>query len=271
MTHGSSEADSEDGQSTPPSASEETPVPDTAPRAHTVILDWLEDELRGGRVRVGAKLPGERALAERFGISRASVREATRILDAMGLVRSSTGSGPTAGAVVVSEPSAALGWALRMHVATQALPVSDIVATRVLLETEAARFAASRHSDAALGDDPRRAAMAQAATLLERMDDPALPRDVFHELDAQFHITLAALSGNVVTETIMASLRQAVVGYVHEAVGALADWDAVRRRLQDEHRGILAAVDARDGELAAASLREHILGFYALATGDLAD
>ena len=84
-------------------------------------------------------------------------------------------------------------------------------------------------------------------------------------------ITLAALSGNVVTETIMASLRQAVVGYVHEAVGALADWDAVRRRLQDEHRGILAAVDARDGELAAASLREHILGFYALATGDLAD
>ncbi|GEO95052.1 FadR/GntR family transcriptional regulator [Kocuria turfanensis] len=81
----------------------------TASRMYTVVLDWLEERLRSGEISVGDKLPGERQLAEEFGISRASVREAIRILDAMGLVRSSTGSGPAAGAVVISEPSAALG------------------------------------------------------------------------------------------------------------------------------------------------------------------
>ncbi|TFI14413.1 FadR family transcriptional regulator, partial [Micrococcus endophyticus] len=70
------------------------------------MLDWLEGELRSGRIQVGDKLPSERTLAERFGMSRSSVREAGRVMDAMGLVRSATGSGPRAGAIVVSEPSA---------------------------------------------------------------------------------------------------------------------------------------------------------------------
>ena len=115
----------------------------TAPRAYSVVLDWLEEQLRSGEIVVGDKLPGERALAEQFGISRASVREATRILDAMGLVRSGVGSGPNAGAIVISEPSAALAWALRMHVATKALPVRDLVQTRLVLETQAARDGAA--------------------------------------------------------------------------------------------------------------------------------
>ena len=83
----------------------------TAP-AYTVVLDWLEQQLRSGGLRVGDKLPAERALAEDFGISRASVREAVRILAAMGLVRTATGSGPQSGATVISNPSAALGLSL---------------------------------------------------------------------------------------------------------------------------------------------------------------
>lgn len=255
-------------------------MPDAAPRAYTLVLDWLEERLRDGDVRVGDKLPGERALAEQFGISRTSVREATRILDAMGLVRSSTGSGPASGAVVVSEPSAALGWALRMHVATQALPVADIVSTRVLLETESARLAAACAGATAdgqelLGDDVpanadatgrrRQDLLAQAGALLDRMDDPDLPHEVFHELDAQFHILLAGLSGNVVMETMMTSLREAVIGYVQEAISSRADWPTVRDGLQRDHRRILAATRAGDGEAAATALREHILGFHALA------
>ena len=119
----------------------------TAAPAYTIVLDWLEAELRSGAVVVGDKLPGERTLAERFGISRASVREATRMLEAMGLIRASAGSGPNSGAVVVSEPSAALGWALRLHIATRSLPMADVVAARVLLETDAAQAAALDQGD----------------------------------------------------------------------------------------------------------------------------
>ena len=87
---------------------------------------------------MGGRLPAERSLAEQLGVSRTSVREAIRILEAMGVVRAGVGSGPDAGTVVISDPTAALGSALRLHVATQHLPVADIVETRVLLESWAA-------------------------------------------------------------------------------------------------------------------------------------
>jgi GntR family transcriptional repressor for pyruvate dehydrogenase complex len=231
----------------------------TASRMYTVVLDWLEERLRSGEIRLGDKLPGERQLAEEFGISRASVREALRILDIMGLVRSSTGSGPASGAILISEPSAALAWALRMHVATQALPVRDLVQTRLLLETQSAVEAASAPETPA-----RAAALAQAAELVAAMDDPSLPDERFHAHDAEFHVLLSSLAGNLVVETIMSSLRQATIGYVQETVACLEDWPRVRRVLQEQHHGILRAFQERRGQDAAAALREHISWFFGL-------
>lgn len=236
----------------------------TAPRAYSVVLNWLEEQLRSGEIVVGDKLPGERALAEQFSISRASVREATRILDAMGLVRSGVGSGPNAGAIVISEPSAALAWALRMHVATRALPVRDLVQTRLLLETQAARDAADPRI--APDSEERTAILRSAGEVLDQMDHPGLPAADFHALDAQFHILLTSLAGNVVVETMMASLRQATISYISETVADNPDWPAIARRLQEQHRAILAAVEKRQGERAAELLREHITWFSQLGS-----
>ncbi|AJE31922.1 GntR family transcriptional regulator [Corynebacterium humireducens NBRC 106098 = DSM 45392] len=234
----------------------------TAPRAYSVVLDWLEEQLRSGEIVVGDKLPGERALAEQFSISRASVREATRILDAMGLVRSGVGSGPNAGAIVISEPSAALAWALRMHVATRALPVRDLVQTRLLLETQAAHDSADPRI--APDSEERAAILRSAGEVLDQMDHPGLPAADFHALDAQFHILLTSLAGNVVVETMMASLRQATISYISETVANNPDWPAIARRLQEQHRAILAAVEKRQGAQAAELLREHITWFSQL-------
>ncbi|MEO9248520.1 FCD domain-containing protein [Citricoccus nitrophenolicus] len=231
-----------------------------APRAYTVILAWLEDQLRSGAMKVGEKLPGERQLAEQFGISRASVREAVRVLDAMGLVRSATGSGPSAGAVLISEPSTALAWALRMHMATRALPIGDIVQARLLLETQAALESASRPCS-----PERRNTLAEASRLLDEMDAPEMPAERFHSSDAQFHLLLTSLAGNVVVETMMASLRQATIGYVQETVSGLEEWPEVSCTLQGQHRAILQAVQDRRGQDAAQALREHITWFYGLS------
>lgn len=224
--------------------------------AYTLVLDWLEHQLRTGGLHVGDKLPAERALAEDFGISRASVREAVRILAAMGLVRTATGSGPQSGASVISDPSAALGWALRMHIATRSLPVADVVGTRVLLESHASLEAASSTGP------HRNEILAQAGELLDRMDDPEVSDAEFHALDAQFHVRLASLSGNVVLETIMASLREATIGYVQETVAKVTGWPEIRAHLQQQHRAILRAATERDGALTARLLREHIMWFY---------
>lgn len=224
------------------------------PRTHDALLKDIEADLRAGKIKVGDRLPGERTLAENYGISRASVREAIRILDAMGVVRSSVGSGPTSGAIVVSDPSAGLSSALRLHVASNRLPVEDIVQTRILLETWTARAGAEREG----GHTERE----QAAQLLEAMDHPEVDRAAFHELDARFHVALSSLAGNEVMATIMESLSGSIVDYVKGSMDAMEDWPDVLEVLRTQHHGIFDAVQSRDGELAARLLREHIEWFY---------
>ncbi|MDO4929112.1 MAG: GntR family transcriptional regulator [Corynebacterium sp.] len=230
------------------------------PPTYTGLLNSIEHRLRHGQLRIGDRLPGERTLAEEFGISRASVREALRILSAVGLIRSGVGSGPKAGAIVVSEPSDALGWALRMHIATRTLPVADIVETRILLEGQAAAQAAQ------VAHAPEHApTLAQAHQLLEQMDDPTISDQHFHYCDTHFHYAISNLAGNMVTQTVIESLHLATVGYVQEAVPYLEDWSATKEELQRQHRAIFRAVSSGDAHIAPKEVTQHIKWFYGLS------
>jgi GntR family transcriptional repressor for pyruvate dehydrogenase complex len=226
-------------------------------RNYEIVLGWTEGELAAGRLAIGGRLPGERALAEQLGISRPSVREAVRVLEAMGVVRTATGSGPDAGAVIVAEPVSPLTAVLRLHLATNHLPMGDVVQTRLLLESWAAREAAARELDA---DE-----LNVADELLDRMDDGGLSPEEFHLLDAEFHVALSGLAGNVLIAAVMTSLRSAIHGYVLAAVPNLPDWDATAVGLRAEHRAILAAVRAGQPERAAELVTAHIRGFYQAA------
>lgn len=219
-------------------------------RTHELVLQWIEDRLSGGQLAVGGRLPAERSLAEQLAVSRTSVREAIRVLEAMGVVRAGVGSGPEAGTVVISDPTAALGSALRLHVATQHLPVADIVETRVLLESWAAARA-----------KPDAPALDVAASLLADMDaGPEMER--FLELDVRFHLALADAAGNAVVSAMMGSLREAIQGYAGRLTANLPDWDATAARLHSEHRGILEAIRKGDGGHAATLVAAHIEGYY---------
>jgi len=221
-------------------------------RTHQLVLSWIEDQLSAGRLAVGGRLPAERSMAEQLKVSRTSVREAIRILEAMGVVRAGVGSGPEAGTVVISDPTAALGSALRLHVATQHLPVADIVETRVLLESWAA--AKARNDAPELGE---------AAALLEAMDSPeGLAVNEFLALDVRFHLALANAAGNAVVSAMMGSLREAIQEYAADLTANLPDWEATASRLRSEHHAILAAVRKGDGVLAAELVAAHIEGYY---------
>lgn len=225
-------------------------------KAYELVLERLEADIAERRLRIGDRLPGERALAERLGVSRTSVREAIRVLEVMGVVRTAAGSGPEAGAVIVAEPRAPLTSTLRLHLATSHLPISDIVQTRILLESWAVREASTRADSVAL---------AGAGALLDAMDDADLDPERFHVLDAEFHVALTALAGNVLVSTVMASLREAIHGYVMAAVPQLDDWDSVAKGLRHEHRAVLEAVKRGDGDAAAALVTRHIEDFYSAA------
>ncbi|MFJ6156909.1 FadR/GntR family transcriptional regulator [Pseudarthrobacter sp. NPDC092184] len=220
-------------------------------RTHQLVLSWIEAELSEGRLSVGGRLPAERTLAEQLKVSRTSVREAIRILEAMGVVRAGVGSGPDAGTVVISDPTAALGSALRLHVATQHLPVADIVETRVLLES----WAASKAS-------PQAPELEAAGSLLEEMAAAGLEVDEFLALDVRFHLALADAAGNAVVSAMMGSLRESIQRYAAQLTSNLPDWEATASRLKAEHREILAAIRNDDGDRAAQLVAAHIEGYY---------
>ncbi|MHA7283191.1 FadR/GntR family transcriptional regulator [Arthrobacter sp. TMS2-4] len=220
-------------------------------RNHQVVSAWLEQELAAGRLAIGSRLPGERAMAEQLGVSRASVREGTRVLEALGVVRAGVGSGPQAGTVITGNPALALDSALRLHVASTHLPVEDVVETRLLLEAWAVSHASP--------DSP---ALARAARLLDEMDRHDDGPDAFLERDALFHVALAEAAGNVLIGAMMGSLRGSIAAYTQRLTAGLPDWSATSDRLRREHRAILEAVLAGGGRAAADLVHDHIESFY---------
>jgi GntR family transcriptional regulator, transcriptional repressor for pyruvate dehydrogenase complex len=224
-----------------------------APRAWQSVLAHIEAALLDGTLVPGDHLPPERSLAAELGVGRSSVREAVRVLEAMGLVRTQTGSGPSAGAIIVATPHGALGALMRLQVAASGFRVADVVKTRLVLESSVV-------GDLADAGEP---ALAEASALLDAMDSPDLTAQEFLALDAQFHVSLAAASGNEVITAMMAGLRSAIEGYVQDGLASIDDWDTTADRLRSEHRSITAAVTAGDSLAARARMHAHITGYYA--------
>jgi GntR family transcriptional regulator, transcriptional repressor for pyruvate dehydrogenase complex len=225
-------------------------------RAWQLVLRHIEAELAAGRLAPGHHLPPERALAAELGVGRSSVREAVRVLDVLGLVRTATGSGPSAGAIIVATPSGGMSTLMRLQLAATGFAVGDIVKTRLLLEsTVAAELAGAARS----GDSP---ALGDSLHLLDAMDAEGLPESEFLALDAQFHVSLALASDNEVIAAIMAGLRNSIEHYVLQSALVLPAWSTTAARLRAEHRGIVAAIAAGDAETAARLVRAHITGYY---------
>ncbi|GGM54280.1 FadR/GntR family transcriptional regulator [Dactylosporangium sucinum] len=219
-------------------------------RSHERVIAHVEAALAAGDLRVGSRLPAERVLAAELGVSRATVREGLRVLEAMGLVRIGVGSGPASGAVVTADTAAGLSAALRLHLASTALPVRDVVRTRVVLESWSVRGAA------AAGPSP---ALDEAAELLARSERRGIAPGEFYALDTEFHLALTRAAGNAVVTAMMAALRGAIAGYVQREQ---RQWTRLVGRLRTEHRAVLEAVTTGDAELAARRVVAHIEGFY---------
>ena len=213
-------------------------------RAHEQILESLRAQIDDGSLGVGDRLPAERELAARFGVSRTSVREAIRVLEVMGIV--SVRRGAEHGVTLRREPGNAFSTIVGLLVGLDHVSVHDIIEFRVIVESGAARALAANGGGEALGP------------LLDRMEDPALPQTEFHVLDAAFHVALVRAAGNALLNLV----EDAVDGLLRKLVLDVAtldwNWADVRPRLEREHREIQAAIAAREEDRAALLVSEHI-------------
>lgn len=214
-------------------------------------MKWVTDELSSGRLKIGDHLPGERVLAETIGVSRGSLREALRVLEALGTIQTATGSGPRSGTIVTAEPEQALTLALNLQLATSQVEPRHIYEMRLLLETWAAE-----HSDADTGD------WARAAALLDRMDEPDIAVRDFLTLDAEFHVEISRAAGNPLISTLMDALRTSISDHTLDRARALENWPETAARLRAEHREIFLSLRAGESVRAEGLLRAHIVGYY---------
>ncbi|PCE14796.1 GntR family transcriptional regulator [Microbacterium sp. SZ1] len=230
-------------------------MPEQPARAWRLVLEHVERELLDGRLGPGDRFASERDLATELGVGRSSVREALRVLEVMGLIRTATGSGPQSGAIVIATPTGGMSTLLRLQVAAQGFPLDDVVRTRLLLEDAVA-------ADLASQSRPR---LDEVGRVLDAMDEPGLAPAEFLALDAQLHLALAEASGNSVVAAMMAGLRTAIESYVQQGAAAISDWDAMANRLRSEHRAIVAAIDEGNAEGSRSLVRAHITGYYSAA------
>ena len=214
-------------------------------------MNWVTAELSSGRLRIGDHLPSERSLAETLQVSRSSLREALKVLEALGTIQAATGSGPRSGTVVTAAPEQALALALNLQLATSHVEHSHVYEMRLLLETWGAE-----HSDPDRGD------WESVEQLLKLMDDPSIPVAEFLRLDAQFHVTVSRTAGNPLISTLMDALRTSIADHTLARAQALPDWERTAKRLRSEHHAILDALRRGERGTAADLVRQHIQGYY---------
>lgn len=226
------------------------PVPRT--RAHEMVVEQVEEQVLAGALRVGDRLPAERDLASWLGVSRAAVREAIRVLEAQGVV-ASVGAGRDAGTVVSAMPSEALTRLLRVHVALTNFPMPDVVEARVLLERGSARLAASELDEQTL---------AGLRELLEAMDDPAIDRAHFNELDTAYHVAIAEAGGNRLVADMTTAIRGSMRTPILMSFEETDDWDGLVAGLRRGHHDIYDRLAAGDAPGAERAVEEHIRYAY---------
>ena len=214
------------------------------------VLEWVRSSLNDGSLKLGDRLPGERGLAQSLGVSRTAVREALRVLESLGIVRSAVGSGPAAGTTVIADPGAAFSLSLDMHLASKHISAHHVVEARLLLETWAAGSAAGTDRD-----------WFEAEDLLVRMDQHQ-DATMFLELDAQFHVLISGVTTNPLIGSLVSAIRGSIAVYTRTLAEQLPNWEEVRCGLQEEHRAILRAFRDGDGEQAGLLIHSHIEGYY---------
>jgi DNA-binding FadR family transcriptional regulator len=219
------------------------------------VAAQLREAIMSGELASGEALPTERALAESFGASRASVREALRVLQAQGLI---TSGGAPAPSVVAdgTEPSAreALVALLRLN----RVALDDLVELRCLIESAALVAAA---------ESPDPEPLAEARRALDEMEGPDVDIESFDEADVRFHVSLVRASGNEAMHLVMLAVRDAVSRHLLEALRAQANPERTLGRLRDEHAAILTAVEGGEGDRAATLVERHIRRFYRTVDG----
>jgi GntR family transcriptional repressor for pyruvate dehydrogenase complex len=212
-------------------------------KTYELVAERLVNLIGDRSFQPGDPLPTERELTASFHVGRSSVREALRMLESQGVIRSANG-----GAFVIAEAAYPLNSSLRLLLTLdESTRIHDVIELRSILECEAAALAAERHAPEHLTRMDE--AIEEMAKGLEEPEG-----DAFIDADLRFHLAVAEATGNRVLLHSMHAVRDVIrrmLMTVFHLPGSAA-------RAVEEHRAVRAAIATGDPSSARNEMRAHL-------------
>jgi GntR family transcriptional regulator, transcriptional repressor for pyruvate dehydrogenase complex len=218
--------------------------PVEVPKASDVLARELRERILSGELAEGIALPAERELVKQTQMSRATVREALRILEVQNLVR--VRAGRAGGAFVQRPTTKSMASTVSMLIRGRQIKLADLMETREALEPFCAELAARKRTD----DDL--AVLDQANSDIA---DPGADLSAFLQANLDWHVGVAMASRNELLIGFMTALSQAI--YTGTENAAFVD-DNVRTVTARAHRSVTAAIRSRDADAAGRRMRRHV-------------
>lgn len=209
----------------------------TESRLYQTIAQQIRALIESGEYPPGSRLPGERDLAQRFNVSRVTIREAEIALEAQGWLVIRTGSG----VYVLPRPADTLD-------ALPKVSAFELTAARSIIEAEAAALASKHISDAQVAE------LEELIVAMSREDAGEAPGE---DADRRFHLAIARISGNPVIEHCVRLLwrMRNELPEVKHVYAKVCTKDHTARA--DEHEAIVEALRRHDPARARKAMREH--------------
>ncbi|GEC03232.1 GntR family transcriptional regulator [Streptomyces spinoverrucosus] len=237
-----------------------TPAPEglfkavSSSRVSQLIVDQIRLLLKEERLQPGDRLPSERELCVQFGVSRVTVREALRSLEASGLVEIRVGA--RGGAFVTAPSSRRVGEGLADLLSLSPLTATEVTEARLVFELGIVPLIVERATDEDL-DDLRALCDEHAEAVKQGTYDM--------EMSADFHTRVAACTHNAAIEMLVQSFHGPLLMSLREAQSVEPQ---MGQRGSKEHREFVEAVAARDVEAASEIMRRHVQRTASRVKGD---
>jgi DNA-binding FadR family transcriptional regulator len=224
----------------------------TSVRLYQRIVQQVEDAVARGEIKPGERLPSEREMVAQFGASRPTVREALRVLESRGMIRSRPGdpNGPEVLAFTPRGLAEQMAWLARV----EGVGVAELVSYRMILDGSANMLAARLRSEAELE------AMEQTIAAMEAAIDKGF--DEFSRADVAFHDAVAQASRNPLIQVSNQVVREVVLTLISDKVSKARNRKALMRESLEHHQEVLEAIRQRDGVGAARISRRNLYDYY---------
>lgn len=223
-------------------------------RAYEHIVTQIEMAIASGSLQAGQHLPSEREMMEEFKVSRPTVREALRVLESMGLIRSKHGdpNGPE-----ILPPSDDLLYRpMSQLVRINQLSFDEFVPIRISIDSLACSLAAETRSDADL------LALEKAITGMRASVESESSSEEFAQADINFHTAIWKASDNLLISMFGNVTRGLMGDLIKDRIEDSSDARAVMRLSLEHDTEIFNAIRDQDSELASYLARRYIAEYY---------